>query len=160
MKVVVNSTVIIGLAKINRLDILKSLFEEVYISQSVYEEIISGGKGKYGVIEIKQSDWIETKKVKNILAVRNLELDLDRGESETIVLAEELCVDYVILDDERARDAARCLNLEVIGTIGLLVRAKKKGLVKKVKPLLDELRNKKFWFSEDLYIEILKVAEE
>lgn len=160
MKVVVNSTVIIGLAKINHLDILRNLFDEVYVSQSVYKEIISGGKGKYGVIEIKQSDWIETKEVKNILAVRNLELDLDRGESETIVLAEELCVDYVILDDERARDAARCLNLEVIGTIGLLVRAKKKGLIKKVKPLLDELRNKKFWFSEDLYIEILKVVEE
>lgn len=151
MKVVVNSTVLIGLCQIGQLRLLESLFEEIYISLEVYSEVVEKGKGKIGSEEIKSAQWIKRKKVKNSLAVSMLMARLDPGEAETIILAIETEANILVLDEKEAREIAEEEGLTVIGTAALLKRAKEKGLIEDLKKSLDQLRASGFRLSDDVY---------
>jgi predicted nucleic acid-binding protein len=89
-----------------------------------------------------------------------LELIIDVGEAETIVLAEELNVDAILIDDLKARKIAKLRGLNVIGTIGILLNAKDKGFIREVKPLLEALTQRKIRISEELYEHALELAHE
>lgn len=90
MIVVSNSTPLISLAKIDRLDLLKAIFSRVQIPQGVYEEVVLEGEGLAGAREVSDAGWIETVEVSDKSAVEELKGELDKGESEAIVLAIEL----------------------------------------------------------------------
>ena len=89
-----------------------------------------------------------------------MELMIDRGEAETVVLAEELNVDAVLIDDLKARKIAKLRGLNVIGTVGVLLNAKAKGFISDIKPLLDKMIKKKIRISEELYGHALELANE
>ena len=93
-------------------------------------------------------------------AVEYLELIIDRGEAETVVLAEELNADAVLIDDRKARKIATLRGLNVIGTIGVLLNAKDKGLISEVKPLLEALTKREIRISKELYEHALELAHE
>ena len=97
--VVVNTSPIIYLSSINEIGLLKKLFNEVFIPDAVREEIVSGGKGNFGFREIQGENWIKVKKIENKLAKKYLLTDIDSGEAEVIVLAEELKANTVIIMD-------------------------------------------------------------
>jgi predicted nucleic acid-binding protein len=101
--VVSNSSPLIALATIGRLALLKSLFEEIAIPKAVYEEIVIQGEGEPGGKEVAEAEWIHTVSVEDRLAVDLLQESLDMGESEAIVLGQQLGARYVLLDDELAR---------------------------------------------------------
>ena len=82
------------------------------------------------------------------------------GESEAIALAMELDDVVLVLDDKKARRIAKQLDLKVIGTVGLLLRAKKRGIVAEIKPVLDALQNAGFRIAAPLYQKALKLASE
>lgn len=86
--------------------------------------------------------------------------ELDAGEAEAIALATELPDCEVVLDDLRARRKAMRLGLSVIGVVGLLVQAKRRGLVEARRPLLDALRARGFYVSDALCEHALKLARE
>jgi hypothetical protein len=85
---------------------------------------------------------------------------LGLGESETISLALEKGADFVVLDDKPARRLAAAIGLAVIGTVGILMRAKEKGLVQAVRPHLDALRARSFRVSSFLYDLVLTESGE
>ncbi|MGB2841411.1 MAG: DUF3368 domain-containing protein [Halobacteriota archaeon] len=87
----------------------------------------------------------------NRKAVEYLELIIDKGEAETIALAEELNADAVLIDDLKARKIAKLRGLNITGSIGILLDAKDRGLVSEVKPLLEELMKKKIRIRKELY---------
>ena len=87
-------------------------------------------------------------------------IQIGAGESEAIALALELGNVFVLLDDKKARQIAKQLGLEIIGTIGLILRAKRKGLIEKVKPVLNELIMAGFRIKVNLYQEALRLANE
>jgi uncharacterized protein len=162
MIVVSNSTPLIALAAVGSLDLLTNLFVEVYLPIAVYEEIVVAGAGKPGAQAIANAAWIVRRSVTNQSAISALMSNnpLDAGESEAIVLAQELSADFVLLDDRIARRAAQCLNLNVIGTVGVLLLAKDKGFVQAVKPLLDALLQAGIYLDNSLYQSALKLAGE
>ncbi len=68
--------------------------------------------------------------------------------------------DWLIIDEEKARVAARLIGFRQISTVGILVLAKRRGLVKKVRPILDQLKRKNFRLSDRVYKRALKEAGE
>lgn len=160
MKVVCNSTALIGLAKLGRLDLLKEIFGEIIIPEGVYQEVVVQGKTKAGSKEVNDAEWIKRERAKDRVAVELLSRHLNHGESEVLILGKELRADWLIVDDDEARDAASSAGFKVIGLAGVLIAAKNIGLIKAVKPLLDELRAKKFRIGDTLYRTVLKEIQE
>ena len=85
---------------------------------------------------------------------------LGRGEREALSLSLELHAERVILDDRPARRLAQELGLPVIGTLGILLAAKRRGLLERVEPSLEDLRNRRFFIAPKLYEHILELARE
>ena len=84
---------------------------------------------------------------------------LHRGEAEGIALAAELQGAVIALDDKKARRAARRLGLRAIGTLGILILAKKKGLISDLREEIGKLLHTSFWLSQEVIQEALKKAE-
>lgn len=103
--------------------------------------------------------WLRIEAPSNSALVDALKVMVDDGEAEAIALAKERQW-RIVLDDRRARDLAHRMRLNVIGTVGILVRAKRSGLVAWISPLLTELTEKGFRLSEDLKREVLRLAGE
>jgi predicted nucleic acid-binding protein len=145
--VVVDSTSLIGLEQIGRLDLLPNLFQPVYAPPEVQRE-----SGFF-------SDWLRVETPTNLNLISALKVMVDDGEAEAIALAAERSW-KIVLDDRRARDVAQRMELKIIGTVGILVRAKREGLLHWIKPLLNELTDKGFHLSEDLKREALRLVGE
>lgn len=157
MLVVSNTTPIISLSSIGKLSVLKDLFGEVLISEAVYDEIKA--KKRYGYDEI-ETDFIKVESITGILYRDFLLNQFDLGEAETIILAKEKNADLVIIDKNIGYKIAENADLEVARTLSILLKAKEKGIVKKLKPLLDEMIVKGRWYSKNVYENFLERAGE
>jgi predicted nucleic acid-binding protein len=160
MIVVSNATPLIGLAMADRFDLLPKLFDQIYIPQSVYEEVVLEGEKRFGAAEVQEASGIETVQVKDRLAVEVLEDELGRGESETIVSAGEMSADWVLVDERLARRKLDSLGIRTIGTLGILLKAKELGLLPTIKPDVEKLRTRGFRLSRRLYEDVLRLAGE
>ena len=85
---------------------------------------------------------------------------LDRGEAEAITLALEYKGSELLIDETDGRRVATSYNVDVTGTLGILVEAKEEKLISEVKPIMDKLIYAKFRVSKSLYQKILKKAGE
>ena len=155
MKIVSNSSPLIALAKIRKLDILR---KDVVIPKAVFDEITKSKK-EYAK-ELYEWGKDRVVEVKNRKAVEYLEMIVDKGEAEMITLAEEMNAEVVLIDDLKARKIAKLRGLNVIGTIGVLLDAKEKEIIKELKPLLDELIEKGIRIRRELYDHALELANE
>lgn len=161
MIVVSDSSPLIALSAVGRLELLKDLFGTVLIPEAVYAEVARTGAGLPGEREVGEADWITVRPVGNAGLVRVLGLDLDPGESEAIVLAMESGADLLLVDERKARRVASQLGLNVVGTIGLLVLAKQKGLLTAIRPVLDGLGTQAgFRIGTKVYDQALRLAGE
>jgi predicted nucleic acid-binding protein len=139
MIVVSDTSAIINLAIIGRLDLLHQLYSEIVIPAAVYQEIVVQGAGKPGAVEVQTQPWFKQQAVVDTAFVSQLRRDLDDGEAEAIVLAREMSADLLLIDDQAARLHAARLGLRFIGLLGVLLEGKKAGLLATVKQLLDDL---------------------
>ncbi len=99
--------------------------------------------------------------MRNVPLVTALRLELDAGEAEAIALAVERNADLIVLDERIGRRAAQRLGLTVVGTLGVLIAAKDRGLLAAVRPVLDALRVEAgFWITDELYNVVTKTANE
>ncbi len=155
MNIVSDSSPLIALAKIGMLVIVKY---DIVIPKAVFDEITRPNR-QYAK-ELYKWGKDKTIEVTNKKAVEYLVLIVDRGEAETIALAEELNADAVLIDDLKARKIAKLRGLNIIGTIGVLLDAKEKGIIGELKPLLDMLIKKKIRVSKELYNHALELANE
>lgn len=161
MKIVSNTSPIINLAMIGELDLIQKLYVTIYIPQAVFDEIVIKGIGQAGAEQIKNSAWIKVQPIQNSLLVKSLSLQLDKGESEAITLAIEMSASLILLDEKRGRNIANQFNLRPFGLLGMLIQAKKTGLVPAIKPLIDRLRNHAgFWIDNKLYQTVLNSVDE
>jgi predicted nucleic acid-binding protein len=158
--VVADATPLIALAKISHFTLLQQLFTSIIISQAVYEEVVVNARQRPGASEIRAATWVHIQAPKDAAKVRYLQVELDPGEAETLVLAEEWKADWVLLDESKARRVAIILDLPHIGTIGLLLLAKRQGHIAEIRPLLDDLRSRQFHLSDRVYNAVLHQAGE
>jgi len=158
MIIVCDSSPIIALALCGQLELLDKLFNDVLIPQEVYSESTKRGKEPTPVIQKwavgKIVEVIDRKKV-NIFSET-----LDKGESEAIVLYLEKSADYLLIDEKKGRKTAIENGIKVVGSLGVLIMAKRKGLLQSIKPSLDILRLSSTRISEFLYKQALKMADE
>ena len=161
MIVVSNTSPIINLAAIGRLELLQQLYGTIAIPQAVYHEIAVRGSGQPGAIEIQTFPWFNQYQVHDMALVQELKQHLDAGESEAIALAIEMRADQLLLDERRGRIIAKQHGISVIGLMGVLLLAKRQGLLETIRPVLDELRTVAgFWIDAELFKQVLESAGE
>lgn len=161
MIVVSNTTPLIGLAIIQRFDLLQQLFGEVYIPQAVYAESVTAGREEGGAKrEVSGATWIKVVNVQDRLAVDVLLDELDLGEAEAIVLARELNADWVLMDERKARRKLMQLGINKIGTLGILLKAKQEGLLETIRPDIEKLQQQSFRMSQSVVDAVLEQANE
>jgi len=157
-KVISNTTPIISLMKIDKLYLLKDLYQRIIIPYAVFEEI-ENGKEKPFYQNLRMYDWILIQSIKNQPSLRYI-FDLDEGEAEVLILADEIQADLIIMDEVMGRRYAKQLEFRLTGTIGILLKAKELGLISSLKEHIDELIEKGTWLSPSLVSKALKIAKE
>ena len=157
MSIVSNTSVLVNLARIGKLDLLCQLHGELVIPEAVWKEVVIKGSGQPGADEIKAAAWIKVRPVTNRQLVHALRQDLDAGEAEAIALALEIGAELLLMDERLGRETAHHFGLRYMGLIGALIEAKHKGLIRSIKPYLDALRDiAGFRISDILYLRILQ----
>ena len=131
MIVVSDTTPIISLLKINRLDLLEKSFGEVLIPNAVYEELTDDKRFAEEAKTVNAAPYIKAVPVSNPEAVRILRMatGLDQGESEAIVLADERKADLLLMDEAKGRAISGKMGIVIMGTIGLLISAYEDNLI-------------------------------
>jgi len=160
MIVVANAGPLISLAQISLLHLLPSLFGHVRIPPAVHEEVVTSKHTGKTSAEVDITGWLQVTKVRHTTAVELLRERLGAGESEAIVLAIESRAALLLIDEKRGRRVAESQGVEKSGTLGVLIPAKRRGLIDAVQPLLLELKTAGFRMSEELYQRVLSVAGE
>jgi predicted nucleic acid-binding protein len=145
--IVSDASCLIGLSNIGKLHILSKLYSKVIIPPAVEREY--GGRVPFAEV-IAPSD--------NDL-VRSLGLFLGAGESEAIALAIELST-TIILDDKKARTTAEGMGLHPVGTVGILLRAKRERLIQSLTHTIDELEQNGFYVSASVKQQAIILAGE
>ncbi len=122
MTVVSDSSPLITLAKIGRLDVLNHLYQTITITPQVYEEVVLHGSGLKGSAEVATCKWIEVKSIENVgaLAAAREKFGLGIGETSAIILGWELSASLVLIDEIKARKVAREYGMAVLGCVGIL----------------------------------------
>jgi uncharacterized protein len=150
-----NTGPLIALAKIQRVSVLTKLFAEILIPQAIADELKAGGPSAIGAQLSEQFRVVECR------PDPLLESALDFGEACVIQLAIQNPGAEVVLDEKKARRLATSVyGLDVLGTGGLLLRAKRRGLVPKIRPLLTEIRTKGYFLSDRLFDGLVRAAGE
>jgi len=157
MKTVSNTTPIISLSSIGKIEILRDVFQEIIIPQAVYDEIKA--KKGYGYHSV-DSSFIKVQSIRARDHKLLLSNSLDLGEAQTIVLAKEITADNVIIDENLGYTVAKDYNLNVVRTLSILLKAKEEKIISEVKPLIEEMVAKGRWYSKRVYYSFLEKAGE
>jgi hypothetical protein len=161
MRVVSNTSPLINLANIGQIHLLQQLYGQVIIPSAVYDEIVIAGVGQPGAMEVKTYDWFKVKQISNQQMVTLLQVDVDIGEAEAIVLALELKPDLLLLDERKGRHVASNFGIKFTGILGILIEAKNNQLINAIKPIMDDLiKQVGFRVSSKLYQRVLQIANE
>lgn len=156
-EVVCNTSPLQYLHQLGLLHLLPALAAKVIIPPAVAEELAVGRKAGIELPEVERLEWIELRQPMSLAALP-LITDLGPGESQVLALALELPGSTVIVDDFLARRTAEALHIPLTGTLGVLLSAKRKGLIGEIAPVLDHLQALRFRVSQVTRTAILKLA--
>ena len=161
MIVVSDTSPVLNLARIGRLELLPLLYGEVLIPSAVFQELTTSKWDLPPAIDLAALPWLIVATARNQNRVQELREDLDPGEAEAIVLAIERRADLLLVDERRGRRTATAAGLTVTGLLGVVASAKQAGLIDLAKPVLDELIHiARFWIGPELYAIVLGELEE
>jgi uncharacterized protein len=152
--VVSDTSPVLNLAAVNRLNLLRDMYAEIVIPPAVAQELERNGVQN----ELSGARVVAARDQDEVDALRE---QLDPGEAEAIVLAGVLVADLLLVDEKRGRRVAESRGLEVTGLLGLLAKAKARGLIARCKPVLDDMiRVAGFWIGDDLRTRYLRRLNE
>ena len=156
--VVSDTSPLLNLALIDRLDLLRSQFSNVTIPRQVWDELTEGQEGLEALRALRGDGCLHLVEVERSDLFVELFGELDLGETAAICYAVEENADLILLDERDGRRVARRHGLNVTGVIGVLIRGAKTGPVELAHEL-DALRDAGFWISDDLYERVLSEAD-
>lgn len=156
--VIANNTPLVALWSIEQLDLLGNLFETVWIPTAVEKEFLATETAARQQF-LTQTPWLQTKSLANPRQALTY-TGLDRGEAEVLALALEHEARLVIMDERKGRQYARRLGLPLTGTLGVLLLAKEKKLIKSVTPLVKKLQDGGLYLAPELVSQVLTLARE
>ncbi len=156
--IVVNSTPLISLGNIDALWILKDLYNEIVIPEAVFNEVQK--KSDSAAALIFSESWIKVQAITEIKERKMYLAKLHAGEVEVMILAQEINADFVIIDDNAAKKTAQFLGINVVGTMGILLKAKECGLISHVRTYIDKLIENDFYISPVVVDMVLELAGE
>ena len=160
MRVVCDTSPLILLAKIDRLELLFRLYRQTAIPISVLDEVRVGPTEETTAIE----SLVENKALKiqrvSPEVLESVPANLGAGEREAIALAIETDANMVVLDDREGRRVARERDLSVTGTIGILIEARAREMIASVRGEMDRLIEAGMWIDEAFYHRILQEFDE
>lgn len=139
---------------LDRLDLLGAIFSSILMPPAVLAELKASGMGDISAKVLAYPSIVVTSPA-DLAMVARLREELDSGESEAIALALEVNAKTLLIDERRGRQIAKRSGLEVLGVLGLLLEAKERGLVGKVRPLFEELRAVGGFYASDALLERL-----
>jgi predicted nucleic acid-binding protein len=155
MILIADSSALVALSIVNQLDILEKLFGKVYVPRAVYEEVSKNNK-----VESYNLTTYCKDKVLDIQSSANFNISLGRGESESIVLYTEQNADFLLCDDKKAKKFAQSFGLKVIGSLGILLKAKETKLIDEITPLIEILKESRIFIDNKTYALVLRMSGE
>lgn len=163
MIIVSDTSPLSNLAIVDHLFLLKEIYQTVVIPEAVAEELENAQADEPRIAAVLSLDWVVVRTAQNVVLISELRNErlLDRGESEAIALALELGAEELLIDERLGRREAARLGISMTGVLGVLLIAKRRGLIPAVRPVIDELITvAKFRVSSQLYVEVLTAANE
>ena len=139
--VVADSSPLISLALIQQLELLPQLYKEVLVPSAVWNEVTVKGVGLPGAAAVSKKGWLQVKVIRQEV-VEPIAVLVDRGEAEAIALAKSTPDSIALLDDAQARRVSKRLDVPCIGTLGILRKAKKAGLLLEIGRFTNQLQAK------------------
>jgi predicted nucleic acid-binding protein len=129
--VLADASPLITLARAQYFELLHEFYGEVIVSREVHDEITVAGAGLPGAGEMQRADWIrvQANRSESSPEVKAACAGLGAGERSIIYLGSVLTADLVLIDEERARRAAKKVGLNVAGSIAVLERGAGMGLI-------------------------------
>lgn len=146
--IVADTSCLILFEKINALNLLKKVYGQIYITETVraeYDQEVPG--------------WIKVVPPATNIQ-KGLSAILDSGEATSISLASEHDDSLLIIDEIKGRKLARKMDVRITGTLGVLVAAKREGYIGAIRPVIDQIQQTNFRISEELIREVLKKVDE
>ena len=156
---ITNTSPLLYLYRIQAIDWLPRLFDEVWAPDAVKDELLAGQSKGYDVPNPADYTWL---KIVNPASMPSewLALDLGAGEIAAMALALENPSHVILLDDGLARRTAQAAGLQVWGTLKILLEAKSQGLIEKIEPFVASLSEAGMWVSTEVKQRILLLAGE
>jgi len=162
--IVADAGPLIGLARIDRLSLLKSLYGTIVVPEAVLSELCAtSDRPGSGALSASLAEGVI--QARALAQGREMELVrlcllLDAGEASAILLAEQIQCRFLMIDERRGREIARRRGIPVVGLAGVLLAAKGSGLLKSVAPVFADLARQGYRLSDALVTEVLRLADE
>lgn len=157
---VTNASPLIFLSKLGRLALLKNAADEILVPTAVIQENQQYGDRAASEVAVATQDWLEPIDTNSSPLLKLLQTELGPGEAAALALASEVQASRVVLDDLEGRRWARKLDMEVVGTLGLLLAGKLRGEISSLREAIESLRAVGFRASEPLIAALLEQAGE
>jgi predicted nucleic acid-binding protein len=157
MILVADASALIALAACDGLTLLDALFGEVVVPEAVYTEVAVAGKPE----SVRLQSFLQGK-VRSVNMQNFVYLDAfaDAGETAAMLLYKEIGADYLLIDDKRGRKVAQINQIKTIGSLGVLLQAKRVGLISAVAPLLSQIVKSPVYLNKELVRIVLELAGE
>ena len=157
MILVADASALIALSACDSLALLEELFGTVLVPQAVFLEVAA--------VDKPQSDRLRSYLQGKVRAVDMrgfvfLDAFADAGETQAMLLYKELAADYLLIDDKRGRKVAKINQIKTVGSLGVLLQAKRAGLISRVAPLIEQIAASPVFMSESLIQTVLDLADE
>jgi len=143
--VIADASVLIIFDKLECIDILQKIYQNIFTTPEISQEFNK-----------PLPEWIKIESIQDQKYLKFIRTRVDLGEATAIALAAEKDNPLLILDDLKARKLAKQLGMKITGTLGVINKAKELGIIEKVKPLVDQLKETDFRISENVIGNLLK----